>query len=173
MQRLLIAGIIVLILLNATSTVVLIYDSERNTDNWEWHLDEVGLNFFIGFEPEQWAEDLRSLDYDFNHYIDYDENKIPILAYLGERTTGGYDVDIDRIFKEDDRTVIRVGLRSPEPGQMVTMGFTYPYSYLLLDRSELVNNVVIVIDQTGRILAEYENLFPGEMRNIEEFSVIY
>lgn len=173
MKRLLLAGIIVLVLLNATNTVVLIYDSGRTTEHWEWHLDEVGLNFFIGFEQEQWAEELSNLDYDFDHYINYDESKIPVFAYLGERTTGGYDVHIERIFKEDDRTIIRLGLRSPQPGQMVTMGFTYPYSYLLLDRSELVNDYVIVVDQTGRIVAEYENPFPGETRSLEEISVTY
>lgn len=174
MKHILIAGIILFVLLNATSTVVLIYDSKEDTDHWEWHLDEIGLNFFIGFEPSQWTQDLRSLDHNFNHYINFDsESQIPVFAYLGERSTGGYDVNIDRIYKENETTVIRVSLRSPRPGQMVTMGFTYPYSYLLLDRSQLVNDAIIVVDQTGRIIAEYDDPFPHETREIGEFSVIY
>ena len=74
----------------------------------------------IGFNQEQWSAVLDTLDHSFSGYYYFDDSKyIPILVYLGERPSEGYEVDISRIVKENERTIITIARRSPEREQYV------------------------------------------------------
>ena len=171
-KNILLAAVIVLLLLNAQTLIVGIYESDRNTDGWQWYTSDSRTHIVIGFNQEQWSAVLDTLDHSFSGYYYFDDSKyIPILVYLGERPSEGYEVDISRIVKENERTIITIARRSPEREQYVNTDPTYPYDYLLLKREQLINEEIIVQDQYGNILACYRQVFPGEERIYEEIVI--
>lgn len=174
LKQFLLLGLVVLMLVCASELVVVVYRSDRDTTDWVWRFEDSGLEIAIGFDQKQWIKHLESLGHDFERYFYYDQdNMIPILAYLGKCPTGGYDINIDRIEKIDQDTIITISRRSPRPDEYVSMAFTYPYSYLLIERELLINDNLIVVDQNGKILAEYLNAFPNEERNVGKLTIIH
>lgn len=174
MKQLLLTSLVILLLISASKLTVVIYDSDSHTDHWYWDHDHKETKVLIGFNQEQWQKQLKQLDFDFHDIMNFEEEKkIPILISLGWRPTGGYDINIDRIVKEDENTIITVSLRSPKPNQYVTMAFTYPYDYLILDRYQLINEKITVVSADGIILAEFYEPFPGEEREMQEIKIYY
>lgn len=174
MKQVIIAALVVFVLMNASNLVVVTYNSDRNTKDWEWNHETSRLQVLIGFEEEQWLNELQSLELNTDNLRFYDsEKEIPILVYLGECPSGGYAVNIDRIYKENENTVIAISRRSPGPGEYVTMAFTYPYDFLLIPRKDLINDNIVVIDQTGTLLVEYTHAFPNEERQMRKITVYY
>lgn len=176
MKRFLFALLFVFLLLGADQTIVQIYDSDLDTTEWEWDLDDHGFSIVVGLDEASWREGIRELKYlDTGlrtRTFDFDQ-EVPILAYLGERPTGGYAVHIDQIFKRDQDTIIVISRRSPKENEFVTMAFSYPYNYLVVPRQALINDRVIVMDSTGKVFLELDDPFSGEARHIEEISEIF
>lgn len=50
-----------------------------------------------------------------------------IVLNMGEKTTGGYSIGVDNIIETDKNIIITVKETNPEPGSMVTQGFTTPF----------------------------------------------
>lgn len=50
-----------------------------------------------------------------------------IVLNMGEKTTGGYRIGVDTIIETDKNIIITVKETNPEPGSMVTQGFTTPF----------------------------------------------
>lgn len=161
----LLVALIMLILISAQTIDVVVYRSDIDTDGWYWDGSDAGTRIIIGFDQEQWQQELQALDYDFSNYLYFNPEKdIPILVYLGECPSGGYRIVIKEIAKRNDETIVKVVRRSPQPGEYVSMNLTYPYDYLLLQREALINDNLIVVDQYGTVLAEYHTPFPNESR---------
>lgn len=174
MKQLLLLGLVVVMLVCASKLVVIVYISDRDTNDWMWRGDDSGLRIVVGFDHKQWIRDLELLELDFDRYFYYDQdNMIPILVYLGMCPTGGYDINIDRIEKIGKDTIITISRRSPGSDEYVSMAITYPYSYLLIERELLINDNLIVVDQDRKTLAEYPNAFPNEERIIGKITIIY
>ena len=55
-----------------------------------------------------------------------------LVAYRGERPTGGYSVGVAGARIEGDRVTVRVSLEGPPPDAMVTQNLTYPYEISVL-----------------------------------------
>jgi hypothetical protein len=60
-----------------------------------------------------------------------------IAVFAGERRTGGYQIDVDRVEARGDR--VRVHLREtvPPPGTLVTQSLTYPYHIVAIAPTNL------------------------------------
>ena len=50
-----------------------------------------------------------------------------IVLNMGEKTSGGYIIGIDSVIETDKNIVITIKETNPEPGSMVTQGFTNPF----------------------------------------------
>ncbi len=172
MRSFLVGALVILILISAQTLVVDVYKSDRHTDGWEWTSNNGYTRVVIGFNQDDWINTLSALDYDFSDYYYYDDDfEIPILVYLGQRPTSGYQVDISRIVKRNDDTVITISRRSPRENKSIRSEETYPFDFVLLNRTELINENIIVEDQYGNILVRYHDAFPGEERIYSEIII--
>ncbi|WP_051569359.1 protease complex subunit PrcB family protein [Alkaliphilus transvaalensis] len=66
------------------------------------------------------------------HYLK-ENNMIYILVAAGERTTGGYTVEINGIYHQDTSLYVDANVISPDPDMMVTQEITYPNVLLKLE----------------------------------------
>ncbi len=55
-----------------------------------------------------------------------------VVAYGGQRPTGGYSVEVAGARVEGDRVTVRVSLEDPPPDAIVTQSLTYPYEISVL-----------------------------------------
>ncbi len=55
-----------------------------------------------------------------------------VVAYGGQRPTGGYSVAVAGAWVEGDRVTVRVTLEDPPPDAIVTQSLTYPYEISVL-----------------------------------------
>ncbi len=55
-----------------------------------------------------------------------------VVAYGGQRPTGGYSVEVAGARVEGDRVTVRVSLEDPPPDAIVTQALTYPYEISVL-----------------------------------------
>jgi len=75
------------------------------------------------------------------------------LAVLwGRKPSGGYSVAVDSARLEEGRLVVRLRLRSPGPGTIVTQALTYPYAAAVIAGVEPAGREVVLTDQEGRRL---------------------
>ena len=58
-------------------------------------------------------------------YLYFPKDKI-LVIFMGQRTTGGYSMQLNSISKVADTLVIKTLEKSPKPGDIVTQAFTYP-----------------------------------------------
>ena len=58
--------------------------------------------------------------------IDF-SREIVIAVFLGEKPTGGHDIEITRMERSDDRLLVSFIERRPPPGSLVTQAFTQPF----------------------------------------------
>ena len=58
--------------------------------------------------------------------IDVQKSNFVILN-MGEKTTGGYKIAVEKVVETDKNIIITVKETEPEAGSMVTQGFTYPF----------------------------------------------
>lgn len=59
-------------------------------------------------------------------------NYLYILVTYGEKSTGGYDVNITDIRDTPEALVVKVQFVDPPPGQPVTQALTYPYDRVVI-----------------------------------------
>ena len=55
---------------------------------------------------------------------------------LGERATGGYEVEITKVERGDSELRVHYRSKSPDPGAMVTQARTQPYHLIKLSRDD-------------------------------------
>ncbi|MTI55494.1 MAG: protease complex subunit PrcB family protein [Geosporobacter ferrireducens] len=77
------------------------------------------------------------------------DGDIYVIATRGEKPTGGFTVDIDRIMKvkEEDKNklVIYVTFEDPKPGDVVTQVITYPYTVAKTNLKELPDKIELKV----------------------------
>ncbi|QYJ16562.1 hypothetical protein Rxycam_02395 [Rubrobacter xylanophilus DSM 9941] len=82
-----------------------------------------------------------------------DEREATYLAvFWGERPSGGYSLSVASARLEGQRLVVRLRLRSPRPGQIVTQALTYPYAAAVIVGVVPEGKEITLIDQEGRRL---------------------
>ena len=53
--------------------------------------------------------------------------EIAVAVFLGEKPTGGHDIEITSVERSGDNLVVSFVERSPQPGGVVTQAFTQPF----------------------------------------------
>jgi hypothetical protein len=70
--------------------------------------------------------------------VDFDESlHQAVYIELGVRPTGGYAVEVVRVFEEDKHLVLEYVERQPAPDRYVTQVLTTPWVMVLLPRTQL------------------------------------
>lgn len=101
--------------------------------------------------------------YEYNGYI-------YLLAAMGKKNTGGYDIDIEKVYRvetDDDEYTIKalVDTDKPSSGAFVTQVVTYPYSIVRFKSFDGIENVVF-LDEDDNELKD------TDIEDIDEAAVI-
>ena len=75
-----------------------------------------------------------------------------LVAFWGEKPTGGYSVEITSVRSDGDRVGVQLSLKDPPPDAMVTQALTYPYVTAVVRNADLTDKEVVLKDQGGREL---------------------
>lgn len=75
-----------------------------------------------------------------------------LVAYRGERPTGGYSVGVTGARVEGDRVTVRVSLEGPPSDAMVTQSLTYPYEISVLHGVAPEGKSFSFVDGSGETL---------------------
>ncbi|CAM3869579.1 protease complex subunit PrcB family protein [Flavobacterium jumunjinense] len=70
-----------------------------------------------------------------NSNIDFKDNVI-LIAHLGEKNTGGYGIDVEKIEFEEETLIIQTKLSVPEKGGNVTMAITNPFCITIIPKAK-------------------------------------
>jgi hypothetical protein len=70
-----------------------------------------------------------------NSNIDFKKNVI-LIAHLGEKNTGGFGIDVEKIELEEETLVIQTKLSVPEKGGYVTMAITNPFCVTIIPKAK-------------------------------------
>ncbi len=91
----------------------------KNEDNWSklW----VNIHSGVLIEPPPLPE------IDFRNYS-------VIAVFMGEKPTGGYRIDINKIVDQEDKLVVYIKEYTPKPDTMVTQVLTQPYHIVQVER---------------------------------------
>ena len=78
-------------------------------------------------------------------------NEIYVLVMRGEKNTGGYSVDIDKIVKEQNTKeeydlVVYAKFKDPEQNDIVAQSFTYPFAIVKTNLKNMPENIKLEID---------------------------
>jgi hypothetical protein len=56
--------------------------------------------------------------------------------FMGERATGGYEIEITKVERAESRLRIYYRTKNPDPGAMLTQALTQPYHLIKLSRDD-------------------------------------
>ena len=65
--------------------------------------------------------------------IDF-EKEMVVAIFMGERSSGGYEIEIINIIKTEKQIVIEVEEEEPPPESLRTMALTQPYHIVVIKR---------------------------------------
>ena len=69
--------------------------------------------------------------------IDLEKHDL-LVSFLGEKTTGGYDLDIDKVKFSSAISEVTLKEIIPEKNAMVTMSLTAPYIFVTLPKNKTI-----------------------------------
>lgn len=69
--------------------------------------------------------------------IDLEKHDL-VACFLGEKTTGGYDIEVDDVLFTDTTAQIILKEITPEKNQLVTDAFTSPYLFVLVPKNKTI-----------------------------------
>ena len=55
------------------------------------------------------------------------QNSNFVILNMGEKTTGGYSIDVENVVETDTNIIVTVKETNPDPASMVTQAFTMPF----------------------------------------------
>lgn len=112
--------------------------------------------FDVAASPDQWQALRRTLvqqpplpDVDFRR-------EWVVAAFMGEKPTGGYLVDVREVVREGRRIRVTVVQEEPGPNDLVTMVITYPGHIVAVARPPAGRYTVVFTDEAGRELFRRE-----------------
>jgi hypothetical protein len=68
--------------------------------------------------------------------IDFKKEMV-IAVFMGERKTGGYEIEITRVTQRENKIFVEVEEKEPPSESLQTMALTQPYHIILIKRSSL------------------------------------
>jgi hypothetical protein len=103
------------------------------------------------------------------HFKNHD-GAVYILAAAGEKPTGGYGIDIERVYLEGPgKVVVEANITSPDPGMMVIQVITYPSVLIRVDGLEIhearcvfIEKGDVITGQIGESLEEMGKAIPAD-----------
>lgn len=114
-------------------------------DRWVgFALDEAGWELLDGMVPGGLGQAGPA---GFDRYV-------ALVAYMGERPTGGYAIQIREVVYEErgeagGKLRVRLAVDSPDPSHFVTQAFTYPFDVAILERESLLEELLERLDAGG------------------------
>ena len=81
--------------------------------------------------------------------VDFNENVVAFISY-GQKNTGGYSIDVLRVFTARDTLFIKAQGRQPLPDSFQIQVLTHPYAMLSITRGDFKS--VDLIDERGERL---------------------
>ena len=69
--------------------------------------------------------------------IDLEKHDL-VACFLGEKTTGGYDIEVDDVLFTETTAQIILKEITPEKNQQVTDAFTSPYLFVLVPKNKTI-----------------------------------
>lgn len=73
------------------------------------------------------------------------DDKVYVVVTRGEKTTSGYEVDIDKMIMNDDKLEVYAAYTDPEEGKAVSQVLTYPYAVAETELSSLPESIELGI----------------------------
>lgn len=78
-------------------------------------------------------------------------DEIYVLVTRGEKSTGGYTVEVDRIIKEkrskeEFDLVVYAKFKDPDANDIVAQGFTYPFAIVKTNLDKMPENINLEIE---------------------------
>ena len=102
--------------------------------------EEIYQGSFIAKEPSEWKAILNSLGKDNKESVNFKNTRIDFRnqMLLGifdtPRSTGGFEIEIERIFNESQGLKIIYTTRKPAPSDRVIMVVTQPYHIVITEK---------------------------------------
>ena len=97
------------------------------------------------------------------------DNYIYLVAAMGRQRTGGYDIEIEKVYKigDNDEYTIKAVVDTDEPssGSNVTQAVTYPYSVVKFKSFDNIEEVIFVDEDDD----ELDNV---EIEDLDEITII-
>ena len=73
------------------------------------------------------------------------DDMVYVVVTRGEKTTSGYEVDIDKMIMNDDKLEVYAAYTDPEEGKAVSQVLTYPYAVAETELSSLPESIELRI----------------------------
>lgn len=164
------AGDTLQLTLNDSKEVIFIEVVKEASDDEEEESDVSFTEVAYSNLPEVLQDEVDDLKSEEN-YEAYEYNGyIYLLAAMGEKNTGGYDIDIEKVTKvlDDDKYTIEAVVDTDEPssGSYVTQSITSPYSVVKFKSFDDIENVVF-LDKDDDELADVEIDDVDEVSTVE------
>lgn len=118
-------------------------------------------NFTLSDIPNEPKSEEYFLDYeilDESFKTQYDvieiqdlETNLKIMISAGEKKTGGYNISINEVFKNDNNIIIDAFLEIPKGP--VTQAFTYPSKVISIDKQKIEAgewNIIVVLTDSNK-----------------------
>jgi hypothetical protein len=77
---------------------------------------------------------LNSAGIDIQEAVDFDQSMV-IAVFMGQRSTGGYDIEIKRIVDRNDQVIVYYETTEPSEDDMLAQVITSPYHIVKIDLS--------------------------------------
>ena len=130
----------------------------RQGDQWP---TRGGQRFFLITGPSSWAKFLRQQRSQADAWPPVDwEREVVIVALMGGKRTGGYQITITGVEVRGAEVIVRVEERVPQPGEMVIQVLTSPYHAVTVPRDALPSGAFTVrfVSPSGVWVAKVSDL---------------
>jgi hypothetical protein len=71
----------------------------------------------------------------------YEQNRSYIIIALGERNTGGYRIEVERVVKQGNRVTVHAKEIAPPKDRFVAQVITYPLAVVVVDQAKPFDGV--------------------------------
>jgi len=93
-------------------------------------------------DNETYIQFIESLKLDESEYakflsVDFKKKNVLVL-YQGQKTSGGYEIDIESIKHENQSILVKKKIVEPKKGEMTTSVITSPYCVALIPKGKII-----------------------------------
>lgn len=136
-------------------------------EGWRWREERLPEDGFFGLlrGKEDWEAFASAHPQAAGRLAEPDwRREALVVAYLGTAPTGGYAVRIERVLRQPETLRVDLALRSPAPGEFVTLAMTHPIDSVSVPKGELPP-AALASPAATRFFApgglNWEGAFPG------------